>query len=325
MFSIPVISLLKDSKHKLYLKLLAGKSGLGKRITIPHIQKPGLALFGETSNLHSGRIQVLGKPEMQYLQSLAQKKLKDISQKITSRDLACIVITCENEPPKPLVEMCHKNDIPLLSTKLLTSTFVNRVSKFLDESLSATTTIHGVLLDIFGVGTLLIGKSGVGKSECALDLILRGHRLVADDIINIKKKPPSTLFGVGSDIIKYHMEIRGLGIISIKELFGISAVRDRKLIEMVVELTEWDPEAEYDRLGIEEQRYTLLDVNLPLIQIPVRPGRNMSAIIEVAVRNHLLKLGGYHSAREFQEKLSREIIATGDETERTRRILELLE
>lgn len=309
MLSIPIINLLKDTKHRLQLEILAGKKGLGKKISIPRIQKPGLALTGDTSNLHPGRIQVLGKSEMRHLNALQAKKLKEVVEKIGEVDIACIVITHSTSAPPLLVSMCEKKRIPLFATKLLTSTFVNRATQFLEESLAVSTCTHGVLLDVFGVGVLLVGKSGIGKSECALDLILRGHRLVADDIVNIKKQPPSALFGTGSEIIKYHMEIRGLGIINIRDLFGISAVRDRKLIEMVVELTEWDPTIEYDRLGIDEQRYNMLDVSLPLIQIPVRPGRNLSAIIEVAARNHLLKLGGHHSAQEFQEKLSKEILA----------------
>ncbi len=309
MLSIPVISLLKDTKHHLQLEVVAGKNGMGKKITIPRIQKPGLALTGDTSNLHPGRIQVLGKSEMRYLNSLPEKKLKQILEKMSEIDIACFVVTRNAAPPPSMVVLCKKKTIPLFKTKLLTSTFVNRASQFLDESLAASTCIHGVLLDVFGVGILLVGKSGIGKSECALDLILRGHRLVADDIVSIRKQPPSALFGNGSEIIKYHMEIRGLGIINIRDLFGISAVRDRKLIEIVIELTEWDPNVEYDRLGVDELRYNLIDVSLPLIQIPVRPGRNLSAIIEVAARNHLLKLGGHHSAREFQEKLGKEILA----------------
>jgi HPr kinase/phosphorylase len=186
----------------------------------------------------------------------------------------------------------------------------------------ASTTTHGVLMDVFGIGVLIIGKSGIGKSELALDLVLRGHRLVADDIVNIKKKPPSTLYGSGSEIIKYHMEIRGLGIINIRDLFGISAVRDHKIIELAVELHDWDPRAEYDRLGIEEKKYTLLDVRLPFVQIPVRPGRNIAAIIEVASRNYLLKLQGHHSAREFQDKLNKEIVAN---SKRKKEIWEMTE
>ncbi len=283
---------------------------MGKKITIPRIQKPGLALTGDVSNLHPGRIQILGKAEMRYLSSLAAKKQKTVIDKICELDIACFVVTRSIKPPASLVKSCGTRDIPLFRTKLLTSTFVNRATRFLEESLAASTTIHAVLLDIFGVGILLVGKSGVGKSECALDLILRGHRLVADDIVNVRRQPPSSLYGTGSEIIKYHMEIRGLGIINIHDLFGISAVRNRKLIELAIELSEWDPNIEYDRLGLDEQRYTLLDVNVPLVQIPVRPGRNLSAIIEVAARNHLLKKGGHHSAREFQEKLGKEIITS---------------
>ncbi len=313
MFSIPVINLLKDTKHRLCLELLSGKTGLGKKIVIPRIQKPGLALTGDNTNLHPGRIQILGRAEMKFLASLAPGKLNKILDDICKIDIACIVITRGAKAPAQMVKKCKLAGIPLMGTKLLTSTFVNRATRFLEESLAASTCIHGVLLDVFGVGVLLVGKSGIGKSECALDLVLRGHRLVADDIVNIRKRPPSSLFGIGSEIIKYHMEIRGLGIINIRDLFGISAVRDRKAIELVVELMEWDPEVEYDRLGIEERRHSILDVRLPLVQIPVRPGRNISAIIEVAVRNHLLKIGGHHSAQRFQEKLSEQIMLDAEE------------
>jgi len=310
MFNVPVINLVRDKQHQLHLKLLAGKKGLGKKITIPRIQKPGLALTGDVSNVHPGRIQILGKAEMRYLTSLAAKRQKSVIEKICSLDIACFVVTRNIAPPPALVKACGRCNIPLFSTKLLTSTFVNRATRFLEETLASSTTIHGVLLDVFGVGILLVGQSGVGKSECALDLILRGHRLVADDIVNVKRQPPSTLYGTGSEIIRYHMEIRGLGIINIRDLFGISAVRERKRIEIAVELSEWDPNVEYDRLGLDEARFTLLDVNLPMIQLPVRPGRNLSAIIEVASRNYLLKVGGHHSAREFQDKLGREILSS---------------
>jgi HPr kinase/phosphorylase len=321
MFNVPVISLIKDTKNRLGLELLTGKAGLGKKIVIPRIQKPGLALTGDTSNLHPGRIQIFGRAEMKYLSTLSQIKMEKIFSAVSKIEIACIVITRGAIPPKPLLDVCRKNNIPLMRTKLLTSTFVNRITRFLEESLAASTCVHGVLLDVFGVGVLLVGKSGIGKSECALDLVLRGHRLVADDIVNIRKRPPSDLFGAGSEIIKYHMEIRGLGIINIKDLFGISAVRDRKVIELVVELMEWNPEAEYDRLGLDEHRHAILDVKLPLVQIPVRPGRNLSAIIEVASRNHLLKLGGHHSAHNFQEKLSEHIMLDG----KKRNLLEGLE
>ena len=179
------------------------------------------------------------------------------------------------------------------------STFISLITKFLEERLLPTTHIHGVLVDVLGVGVLLLGKSGIGKSECALDLVIRGHRLVADDIIYIKKKMPAALVGQAGEAIQHHMEIRGLGIINVKDLYGVSSIRDKKIIDMVLELMEWDPDQEYDRLGIDDQVHTILGVELPHLKIPVRPGRNLTSIIEVAARNFLLKGMGYHSARNF--------------------------
>jgi HPr kinase/phosphorylase len=183
--------------------------------------------------------------------------------------------------------------------------FISLVTKFLEERLLPTTTVHGVLVDVLGVGVLLMGKSGVGKSECALDLILRGHRLVADDVVKVRLKLPAVLFGEGMDLLHHHMEIRGLGILNIKHLFGVSSIRERKKIDLVVELVEWEKDKEYDRLGIDDQSYELLGIKVPVTQIPVRPGRNITTIVEVAARNQLLKEMGYHSAREFQDLLEK--------------------
>jgi HPr kinase/phosphorylase len=309
MISIQVADFLHDNEYNLNLELVAGKKGLIKKITIPRIQKPGLALTGDTSNLHSGRVQIFGKSEISYLQSLPKRKLQQIIEKICKVDLACMIVSRGNPIPQVLIDQAEKSNIPLFSTNLLTSTFINRVTKFLEDKLTASTSLHGVLVDVFGVGILIVGKSGIGKSESALDLILRGHRLVADDVIEVKKKPPATLSGSGIGVIKHHMEIRGLGIINIKDLFGVASTRDQKIIEIVVELVEWDPQQEYDRLGIDEQKYTILDVKVPYLKIPVRPGRNITTLLEVAARNHLLKLKGHFSAQEFHERLNREILA----------------
>ena len=322
MLAIPVIQLLKDKEHQLKLELIAGDEGLAKKIVIPRIQKPGLALTGDPVHLHTGRVQIFGKPEMSYIESMPKKKREEIIIKMCKPELSCIIITCALKPPAPLTKLCNKNNIPLFVTTLLTFTIINRINRFLDDHLTASTCVHGVLVDVFGIGILIIGRSGIGKSELALDLILRGHRLIADDIINIKKRPPATLYGTSSEIIKYHMEIRGLGIINIKDLFGIAAIRDKKLIELVVELEEWDPSAGYDRLGVDEHFYTLLDVHIPFIKIPVRPGRNIAAILEIASRNQLLKYGGHYSAREFQEQLNQEILA---QTESEKSVWEELE
>jgi HPr kinase/phosphorylase len=322
MLAIPIVKFFNDSEQELKLALIAGKEGFDRKILIPRIQKPGLALAGDTSTLYSGRIQVFGKQEIKFFNSLSKEKKKEVADKFSKVEVTCLVITCNNIIPEEIKNACENSKIPLFKTSLMTSTFINRVTRLLEDSLMASTTTHGVLMDVFGIGILITGKSGIGKSELALDLVLRGHRLVADDIVNIKKKPPSTLYGSGSEIIKYHMEIRGLGIINIRDLFGISAVRDRKVIEIVAELHEWDPRAEYDRLGVDDKKFTLLDVRLPFIQIPVRPGRNLAAITEVAARNHLLKLGGHHSAREFQDKLNKEILS---EKGRKKEIWEMIE
>jgi HPr kinase/phosphorylase len=221
-------------------------------------------------------------------------------------EIAGLCVTKNLDVPPVLLEQAEATGIPLFRTKNLSSTFIANVERFLEEALTASTSLHGVLVDVLGVGVLILGKSGIGKSECALDLVIRGHRLVADDIVDVKRKADSVI-GAGSAIIKHHMEIRGIGIINIKDLFGVAAVRDHKKIELVVELMEWDPAVEYDRLGVEERKFTVLDVDVSMLVVPVRPGRNMTTIIEVAARNQLLKLQGHHSALEFQEKLNRAI------------------
>ncbi len=309
MISIRVSELLKDQDYHLDLTPVTGKAGFSKKITIPQIQKPGLALTGYTSNLHPGRIQVLGNSEIHFLQSLPATQRRTILKKIVGMDIACFVVTHKNRVPTELMEEASRKKIAVLRTSLSTSLFIIRVSKLLEELLIESTSLHGVLVDVFGVGILLLGKSGIGKSECALELVMKGHRLVADDIVAIRKKPPSSLEGSGSELIKYHMEIRGLGIINIKDLFGVASVRDQKLIGLVIELAEWDSKQEYERLGIDQQTHEILGVKIPMIRLPVRPGRSMTSVIEVAARNQLLKQKGFYSARDFQEKLTRQLLA----------------
>lgn len=181
------------------------------------------------------------------------------------------------------------------------------MQSFLEDKLAPQTTMHGVLMETFGVGVLLLGKSGIGKSECGLDLIQRGHRLVADDMVFIRRRGEETVYGFGNNLLQHHIEIRGLGILNIREMFGVTSVRDKKRIDLVVELVAWSEDEEYDRLGLDERRFPILDVELPLLTVPVRPGRNMGAIIEVAARNQLLRAMGVHSAREMQERLDQEL------------------
>ncbi len=300
-------ALLDDNKFDLRLTLVAGKLGLTRKISSSRIQKPGLVLAGFTEYLHRERLQVFGNTEMSYLATMPAERVREVLTAFFSQEIACLVVTKGLPVPGELARLAEEAGVPLLRTSHLSSTFIESVQNYLEEILAAHTSMHGVLLDVFGVGILLLGKSGIGKSEIALDLVMRGHRLVADDIVDVKRTAPESVVGAGSEIIKHHMEIRGLGIINIKDLFGVAAIRERKKIEIVLELVEWDPHVEYDRLGVEEKRFRILDVEVPMLIVPVRPGRNMTTIVEVAARNHLLKQQGHHSAREFQERLNRTI------------------
>lgn len=315
--SLSIEDFLTDAEYGLDLTLIAGKSGLANRIFTPRIQKPGLALTGYTEHLHPDRVQILGITEISYLKQLPEHVSETCLGKICSFPIACFVLTTGLEPPPYLRECAERSGIPLMVTPHVSSVFISLLTKYLEERLLPSTHVHGVLVDVLGVGMLLLGKSGIGKSECALDLILHGHRLVADDVVQIKKKMPAALVGKAADSIRYHMEIRGLGIINIKELFGVSSIREKKIIDMVVELVEWSPSHDYDRLGIDDMVYNILGVDLHHLKIPVRPGRNLTSIIEVAARNYVLKGMGHHSAKEFHEKLlaRMEYRPLGDEVE----------
>lgn len=302
--------LVSEKDSQLDLELLAGSLGLDRSVLAPRIQKPGLALAGYTTNLHPDRIQVLGETELSYLATLPPEKAQTNIRQLCTLEICCFIITKGLVPPVFLLEECERRTIPLLRTHHQSSTFISLLTTFLEERLLPSETLHGVLVDILGVGVLLIGKSGVGKSECALDLVLKGHRLVADDVIKVRMKLPAVLFGEGTDLLHYHMEIRGLGIINIKHLFGVAAIRERKKIDLVIELVEWQEGAEYDRLGIDEETYTILGISVPFLRIPIRPGRNITTIVEVAARNQLLKEMGYHSAREFQDRLEQRMAET---------------
>ncbi|MBI3754822.1 MAG: HPr(Ser) kinase/phosphatase [Deltaproteobacteria bacterium] len=267
------------------------------------IQKPGLLLTGLLEKLHSERIQIFGKAEVDYLKSLTPDKLKATLKLLKKAKTPCYIITRKQKPPLFLSHLAERKRTPLLISHLTTSFFIERFTKYLEERLAPTATMHGVFVDVLGVGVLILGKSGIGKSECALDLVTKGYRLIADDAVIIKRMSPTILFGIASDIIKYHMEVRGLGIVNVKDLFGITAIREKKQMDIVVELVPWDPDEEYDRLGFEEGRYEIFGVSLPFLRIPVSPGRSVATIVEVAARNQLLKIMGHHSAIEFKKKL----------------------
>lgn len=305
---VEIRELLAKVNAPLGLELVAGKRGLKRKVTVPWIQKPGLAFAGMLDHIEAGRLQFVSESDVAYVARLEPLKARRFVRGFLKAGVACVVLARDIEkPPELIVKLCEDLGVALLRTSKVTGEFYDQAGKVLVDKLTQSTSLHGVLLDVFGVGVLIVGKSGIGKSECALDLVLRGHRLVADDVVGVKRKPPATCYGFGSELIKYHMEIRGLGIINIKDLFGVAAIRDEKVLELVIELAAWDPTRDYDRLGIDEEKFTILGVEVPLLRIPVSPGRNITSIIEVAARNQLLKIRGHHSAKEFREKLDEEL------------------
>jgi HPr kinase/phosphorylase len=304
MRSIAVKELLDDRDAGLELGLAAGGSGLSNRdIDVPRIQKPGLALTGYSEQLHPGRLLVLGGTEHSYLQHIGAAEQSEAIANVMSAEPACLVLTRGLQPMDTLIEACNGAGVPLLVTPLESSDFIERVKGYLDVQLAPTTSVHGVMVDVLEVGILLLGSSGVGKSEAALELVERGHRLIADDVVQLQLRADGTLVGSSSRELGHHMEIRGLGIINIADLFGITAIRDSKRLDLVMELSDWDDSESYDRLGVDEASHEVLGALVPFLKVPVRPGRNIASIIEVAARNQLLKELGHYSARDFLEKL----------------------
>ena len=293
-----------EAKAKtLGLRLAGGANGLPNRITSHRIQKLGLALAGYTDYVHPGMVQFIGKTEGNYLSTLGKAEKKIAVERVFKGKLCCIIVTAGLPPPKEVLDGAKKFSVPVLSTEAVTPRAIDELTSFLDQKLAPSTTIHGVLLEVFGLGILITGDSGIGKSECALDLILRGHRLVTDDVVFIRQLGSERLVGSGPDYLRFHMELRGLGIINIKDLFGISAVSPEKEIDLVVELVRWREEEHYDRVGIEERQFSLLDLSLPLITMPVASGRDLATLVEVAVRIHMLRKQGYEPAAEFLDRL----------------------
>ncbi len=288
---------------ELEIKIISGENGLSRKIRSNRVQKPGLRMIEPNIQLEEGKIQVLGRTEVSYLNRFTPKEQIRISEVITSQDVPCFIISKGITPNELLINTCNENNMPLFTTELHTGRLISTLNGLLEERLAPFVTVHGVLIDIHGLGVLILGKSGIGKSECALDLIIGGSKLVADDVVEIRKVGTSTLIGSGPEIIKHLMEIRGVGIINIKDLFGTASVMDRREIDMVIELAHWDPDRDYDRVGLDQKSFAVMEVELPYLVLPVSSGRNMATVIEVAVRNQLLKSTGVHVAEKFQEGL----------------------
>jgi len=289
------------------LELLAGSAGLPRRITSSHPQKTGLALAGFDGYLREGRALILGESEVRYLESLTAADRGDALDRVFAHALPCLVITQGFTPPPGLAEAAERAGVPLLRTRAATPDAMARLLHALDHYLAARTMVHGVLMDILGLGVLVIGESGIGKSECALDLVVRGHRLVADDAVELRCRAESFVLGSCPEATRHHMEIRGLGLINVQDLFGVASTRTSKRVELVVQLERWEPGREYDRLGLDEQHYDVLGVRIPMIRMPVAPGRNVAILVEVAARNQLLRSRGHHAAQQLVERLDRQL------------------
>jgi HPr kinase/phosphorylase len=289
------------------LELVSGAAGLDRSITSPHIQKTGLALAGFDAYLSPGRILIFGESEIRYLESLAPSARTDALRRTFSHSIPAVMITGGFVPLAELRAESERAGVPLLTTPTPTATAIAKVNAILEDSLAERTIIHAVLMDILGLGVLIVGESGIGKSECALDLIVRGHRLVADDTVEIRRRAESVLIGTCPELTRHHMEVRGLGLINIKELFGVASTRTSKRVELVVQLERWEPGREYERLGLDDDHYEIIGLRVPLLRMPVAPGRNVAILVEVAARNQLLRSRGHHAARQLAERLERRL------------------
>ena len=276
----------------LCLEQVCGTGGFERRIISPSAKKPGLRMIEKKIELERGNIQVLGRTEISYINGFAPRTQKKIISNLLSNDIPCFILSKGACPGKSFTAHFEKKQMPLFTTTLGTGKLITILNELLSEEFATRITLHGVLLDVHRRGVLILGKSGIGKSECAIDLIIQGSKLIADDVVEIRKIGSHTLVGVGPENIKYLLEVRGIGIVNIKDLFGTTCVMEKREIDMVVELHRWDSETEYDRLGIDTRTHSILDVELPYIVLPVSPGRNMASVIDVAVRNQILKETG---------------------------------
>ena len=289
------------------ITVLAGGSGLDRPITSPYPQKTGLALAGFDAYLDSGRLLAFADSEIRYLESLEPANRVAALRRAFSHDIPGVFLTGGLVAPPELTREADRAALPLLGTSVATPIAIARLTAVLEDTLSERLVFHAVLMDILGLGVLITGASGIGKSECALDLVVRGHRLVADDTVEIRRRAESVLIGTCPELTRHHMEVRGLGLINVRDLFGVSSTRSSKRIELVVQLERWEEGQAYERLGLDDQYYGILGLDVPLIRMPVAPGRNVAILVEVAARNQLLKARGHHAARRLSARLDEQL------------------
>ncbi|TFD95830.1 HPr(Ser) kinase/phosphatase [Jeotgalibacillus sp. R-1-5s-1] len=300
-----------DIIEKFGLELVSGEEGIHRPVTTSDISRPGLEMAGYFSYYPAERIQLLGRTEMSFYELLSTDEKKDRMGQLCTDNTPGIILSRDIEVPAELIEASERNQVPVMKTPVKTTRFSSRLTNFLESKLAPSTALHGVLVDIYGVGVLITGKSGVGKSETALELVKRGHRLVADDSVEIRQEDTDTLIGSSPELIEHLLEIRGLGIINVMTLFGAGAVRGHKRVTLVIDLEIWDKTKQYDRLGLDEETMRIIDTDVTKITLPVRPGRNLAVIIEVAAMNFRLKRMGMNAAEQFSNRLN-DIIVDGD-------------
>jgi len=307
--SVTVGALLRSRPEAfgLTLDLVAGGAGLDRPITSPYVQKTGLALAGFHEYLKPGRVLIFGQSEVRYLESLDEAARVRTLRLAFTHDFPCVLATGGFSLPPGVREEAERAARPVLQTAVATPTAIAKLTSILEDSLAERTILHAGLLDVLGLGLLIVGESGIGKSECALDLIARGHRLVADDTVEVRRRSETILIGTCPEFTRHHMELRGLGVINIKDLFGIASTRTSKRVELVVQLERWDPQRQYERLGLDDELYEILGLRVPLIKMPVAPGRNIAILIEVAARNQILRTRGHHAARLLAERLDQQL------------------
>lgn len=309
---ITVRDLLEENKQRLKLKLICSVNGLNKKIASSEIHRPGLALTGYTDTFTYHRIQILGNTEMSYLSQLGENEFQKSIDKLFEFDLPVVIVTSGNKAPKYLVQVATRRYVPVLTTPTGTTEFSHLLADYLQTMFAPSVSMHGSLVDVYGVGILFTGRSGIGKSEIALDLVERGHRIVADDLVIIIRKGEDVLIGKGIESSEHMMEIRGVGVVDIKKMFGIRGVRKQKRVEVEVRLEDWDEGAEYERVGIEEKDVQIMNVELPQIILPINPGKNITVIAETIAMHQLLKTYGYNAALEFNNNLIDKMVKKKD-------------
>ncbi|MBN2200610.1 HPr kinase/phosphorylase [bacterium] len=304
---IPVETLYRENEKRWRLELLSGKGSFQKKITEKDLNRPGLALAGFTDLFTFSRVQICGNTEILYLNRLTPDQRRKRLRKLFTFDIPCVIVTENNALPPEFVPIADEAAISVFRTPFATTKLFQLLGDYLDEKFAPRELIHGSMVDVYGIGVLITGRSGIGKSEVALDLVSRGHRLVADDIVTVDRRTSGVLIGKVNETLRYHMEIRGLGIIDIHAIFGIRGIRKMKKVEVQVELVDWEKSEKYERLGLEDITVDILGEKVHLVRLPIYPGKNISMIVEVIALNELLKIYGYNAAEAFENQIARTI------------------